>query len=159
MAAENIVEPTTSTTLSLPSFAATTATTPDYGVDPQIPAPVSASDDPDRGDPDSTREPKRRRYCPKALEKVEELLIAPHNSNPNFSFTFDTKSAASSPEITPKFGSFNFVASNSHENLKQEEEKAEAKQEQSEINGTEPKADSSIEAFEETKQDHKNVVS
>ena len=38
-----------------------------------------------------------------ALDKFEELTP----SNRAFSFSFDTKIAANSPESTPKFGSFN----------------------------------------------------
>ncbi|KAI4300933.1 hypothetical protein L6164_034259 [Bauhinia variegata] len=74
------------------------------------PAPATASGD-ETGkededlDPDSYHESKRRKKCPKALEKIEEFI--PLNTNESFSFTFDTKSIACGPEITPKFGSFN----------------------------------------------------
>ncbi|OAY44571.1 hypothetical protein MANES_08G162000v8 [Manihot esculenta] len=46
---------------------------------------------------------KRRKICPSALEKIEEIS----KSNQNFSFTFDTKLSGNSTQFTPKFGSFN----------------------------------------------------
>lgn len=52
---------------------------------------------------ETVREPKRRKNCPTALDNFQEL--AP--SNRAFSFSFDTRIAVSSPEFTPKFGSFN----------------------------------------------------
>ncbi|KAJ6921482.1 hypothetical protein NC652_015402 [Populus alba x Populus x berolinensis] len=57
---------------------------------------------------ETIRESKRRKKCPSALDKIEELA----QSNPNFSFTFDTQfGGGNSQEPTPKFGSFNLVAS------------------------------------------------
>ncbi|KAI4348567.1 hypothetical protein L6164_009276 [Bauhinia variegata] len=76
------------------------------------PAPTTApsyetgKDDVDP-DPESDHKSKRRKKCPKALEKIEEFI--PSNPNQSFSFTFDTKSVACGPEVTPKFGSFNAV--------------------------------------------------
>ncbi|GMH20229.1 hypothetical protein Nepgr_022070 [Nepenthes gracilis] len=51
------------------------------------------------------RESKRRKNCPTALNQLskEELL---NTSDLSFCFSFDSKSA-STPEVTPKFGSFN----------------------------------------------------
>lgn len=60
-------------------------------------------------EPDAAPEPKRRKTSPTTLDKIEELST----SNGNFSFTFDTKSTPSTPQVTPKFGSFNFVVSES----------------------------------------------
>ena len=117
--------PTSPTALSLPSSA---APIPDSGEASQIPTAASAAvaeDNPDQEDPDPTRESKRRKYCPKALEKVEELLLAA-DSNPNLSsFSFDTKFAACSPEITPKFGSFNLVVPSSDQKNRSCEKKEE----------------------------------
>ncbi|OVA18976.1 hypothetical protein BVC80_881g12 [Macleaya cordata] len=57
-------------------------------------------------EPDTVREPKRRRKCPAALEKFEEF----ETSNRSFSFSFDTKiTSGGHTESTPKFGSFNLV--------------------------------------------------
>lgn len=64
-------------------------------------------------DADTVREPKRRKLCPSALEKCEAIIInACSNPSNGFSFTFDPKFScgASTPEVTPKFGSFNLVA-------------------------------------------------
>ncbi|EXC30710.1 hypothetical protein L484_027885 [Morus notabilis] len=141
MAARNVLGPTSQTTLSLPSSA---SENPDSGDVSQTP---TAADYPVSEDPDSTREPKKRRCCPKALEQVEELLIGP-NSNPNlFSFSFDTKFSGCSPEITPKFGSFNLVVSNSAQNTRNCKKEAEGKDQ------TQNPTGSSSETVEETKQD------
>ncbi|PON44075.1 hypothetical protein TorRG33x02_332090 [Trema orientale] len=104
MAARNIIEPITPTPIL-----SVAPKNPDSGEDPPVPATVSA-ENPENEEPDSTREPKRRRYCPKALEKVEELVARP-DPNPNFSFSFDTKfMTGSGTETTPKFGSFDLKA-------------------------------------------------
>lgn len=77
---------------------------PDSGEDPPVRA-TATEESPEPEDSDPTREPKRRRHCPKALDKVEEL-IARSDPNLSFSFSFDTKVTASGTEVTPKFGSF-----------------------------------------------------
>lgn len=141
MAARNVLGPTSQTTLSLPSSA---SENPDSGDVAQTP---TAADNPVSEDLDSTREPKKRRCCPKALEQVEELLIG-SNSNPNLSsFSFDTKFSGCSPEITPKFGSFNLVVSNSAQNTANCKKEAESKDQ------TENPTGSSSETVGETKQD------
>ncbi|KAI6696959.1 hypothetical protein NL676_017078 [Syzygium grande] len=79
----------------------------DSGEAPGIPAAEKPGKDERE---DDARETKRRRNCPKALDKVQELARTDrrHQSHCSSSFTFDTKFNACSPEFTPKFGSFNF---------------------------------------------------
>ncbi|KAH8506790.1 hypothetical protein H0E87_013551 [Populus deltoides] len=78
----------------------------DSSQDPPLLA-TSSSQKSKKEEPETIRESKRRKKCPTALDKIEEL--AP--SNPSFSFTFDTQFGGNSQEPTPKFGSFNLVAS------------------------------------------------
>uniref|UniRef100_F6HQQ5 Uncharacterized protein n=1 Tax=Vitis vinifera TaxID=29760 RepID=F6HQQ5_VITVI len=75
---------------------------PDSGKYSPIPG-TTAGENPNKEEFKTVREPKRRKNCPTALDKFEELTP----SNRAFSFSFDTKIAANSPESTPKFGSFN----------------------------------------------------
>lgn len=70
-------------------------------------ATESCEEKPDKEDPDSLRQPKRRKNCPTALDKFDSVNSA---TNLGFSFSFDSKfSGCSTPEVTPKFGSFNRV--------------------------------------------------
>ncbi|GAB4843974.1 hypothetical protein Ancab_013938 [Ancistrocladus abbreviatus] len=57
------------------------------------------------GKEDTVRESKRRKNCPTALNQLskQELL---DNTDSSFIFSFDTK-PTTTPEVTPKFGSFN----------------------------------------------------
>ncbi|KAF3678646.1 hypothetical protein FXO38_03145 [Capsicum annuum] len=71
-------------------------------------------------DPDNTlHQPKRRKNCPTALDKFDSLNSV---TNFGFSFSFDSKfSGCSTPEVTPKFGSFNRVKPGSSKDSKSEE--------------------------------------
>ncbi|CAN4118680.1 unnamed protein product [Withania somnifera] len=79
--------------------------------------------------PDVIHQPKRRKNCPTALDKFDSVNSV---ANFGFSFSFDSKfSGCSTPEVTPKFGSFNRVKSVCSKDpksedivLKEEEEKA-----------------------------------
>ncbi|KAJ8570531.1 hypothetical protein K7X08_037503 [Anisodus acutangulus] len=77
-------------------------------------------DKPDKEDPDILRQPKRRKNCPSALDKFDSVDLG---SNLGFSFSFDPKfgSGCSTPEVTPKFGSFNRVKPVSSKDPKSEE--------------------------------------
>ena len=75
---------------------------PDSDIDSSI-AGTTAGENSNKEEFETVREPKRRKNCPTALDKFNDL--AP--SNRAFSFSFDTKIAANSPDSTPKFGSFN----------------------------------------------------
>ncbi|GMY19761.1 vacuolar protein sorting-associated protein VTA1 homolog [Fagus crenata] len=91
---------------------------PDSSHDPPIPTTTSDCLDPKKEEPENTApEPKRRKSCPKALDKVQET------SN-NFNFTFDTKFNGCTPQFTPKFGSFNLVVS-TKEKIKEETQEQE----------------------------------
>ncbi|KAK4281997.1 hypothetical protein QN277_013429 [Acacia crassicarpa] len=59
----------------------------------------------DKEDPDLSRDSKRRKMCPTALDKIEDFVPP----NRTFSFTFDTKFSACGSDATPKFGSFQSV--------------------------------------------------
>ncbi|KAF5473162.1 hypothetical protein F2P56_009789, partial [Juglans regia] len=74
--------------------------TPESENDSQI---SSNCQDPKKEDsPDTLREPKRRKNCPKSLDSIHE--------SSNFNFTFDTKFVNGfPPQFTPKFGSFNLL--------------------------------------------------
>ncbi|CAK7339907.1 unnamed protein product [Dovyalis caffra] len=78
----------------------------DSSQDPSL-LSTSSSHKSKKEEQETIRESKRRKNCPSALDKIEELTP----SNPNFSFTFDTQFSGNSQEFTPKFGSFNSVAS------------------------------------------------
>lgn len=106
MAAKNTSEPT-KPSLSTPTSSSSSSSNQDSKEEnnPQI-LEFDKANKPEYSE--TSREAKRRKNCPKALEKVEELA----SSNPSFSFTFDTKFSGCVPEITPKFGSFNLVLSN-----------------------------------------------
>lgn len=93
----------------------TPSETPGSGHEPPI-RTTSGSRDPKKDDPETAPEPKRRRNCPEALEKIQE--------SGNFNFTFDTKFKGSTPQFTPKFGSFNLVIPGK-EKVKEEEEEEE----------------------------------
>ncbi|KAI9082091.1 hypothetical protein K1719_027100 [Acacia pycnantha] len=71
--------------------------------DDDPPAPASVRDSKiDKEDPDLSRDCKRRKMCPTALDKIEDFVPP----NRTFSFTFDTKFSACGSDATPKFGSF-----------------------------------------------------
>ncbi|KAI5659670.1 hypothetical protein M9H77_28463 [Catharanthus roseus] len=65
-------------------------------------------------DPDTVHESKRRKSCPSALDKCDVIIKSCYNNNNNSScsFTFDPKfcSGVTTPEVTPKFGSFNLMS-------------------------------------------------
>ncbi|CAN4109339.1 unnamed protein product [Withania somnifera] len=70
-------------------------------------------------DSDLIRQPKRRKNCPTSLDKFD---LVNSNSNFGFSFSFDSKFVGcSTPEVTPKFGSFNRVKPGSVKDPKSEE--------------------------------------
>ncbi|KAK0598009.1 hypothetical protein LWI29_030742 [Acer saccharum] len=82
-------------------------------------------------EPKTTPESKRRKTCPIALDKIQEISL----SNGTSSFTFDTKLInCATDHITPKFGSFNHhVVSNqvkkkNHQLLNNFEDKEEDEQ-------------------------------
>ncbi|KAF8043713.1 hypothetical protein BT93_A1891 [Corymbia citriodora subsp. variegata] len=77
----------------------------DPGEAPRI---LALPEEPGKDEREDGRETKRRRNCPKALDKVQELGRPDRHHQHHHSFTFDTKFNACSPESTPKFGSFNF---------------------------------------------------
>lgn len=74
--------------------------TPESGNDIRI---SSNCQDPKKEDcPDTLREHKRRKNCPRSLDSIHE--------SPNLNFTFDTKFVNGFPsQFTPKFGSFNLL--------------------------------------------------
>lgn len=74
---------------------------PPHDGDPPSPASVDGGKI-DQEEADSCRDSKRRKMCPKALEKIEDFVPP----NRTFSFTFDTKFSACGSDVTPKFGSF-----------------------------------------------------
>ncbi|KAL2465893.1 Uncharacterized protein Adt_41744 [Abeliophyllum distichum] len=77
---------------------------PDHGQDPPPPAVAHGGgnrQEEEKETPETVREPKRRKTCPIALEKQKPSL--------NSSFSFFWGGGASTPETTPKFGSFNLV--------------------------------------------------
>ncbi|KAA8517887.1 hypothetical protein F0562_015361 [Nyssa sinensis] len=75
--------------------------------DPPISATASSGElKAKKRDPDMVCEPKRKKNCPSALDNFESIKPS---SNSNFSFSFDTDFVAT-PEVTPKFGSFNMAA-------------------------------------------------
>lgn len=90
----------------------------DSGDDPHPPPPTTTNageeaKERDPEDQETVRESKRRKICPSVLEKCEAILINSCSNNSNcFSFSFDPKfsSGVSTPEVTPKFGSFNLEA-------------------------------------------------
>ncbi|XP_055807936.1 uncharacterized protein LOC129876507 [Solanum dulcamara] len=87
------------------------------------PAPPTTADiweeKPEIEDPDILRQPKRRKNCPSALDKFDSVNSG---SNFGFSFSFDSKfSGCSTPEVTPKFGSFNRAKPVSSKDPKSEE--------------------------------------
>ncbi|KAJ7976536.1 Soluble starch synthase [Quillaja saponaria] len=87
--------------LSLPESAGV----PDSDEDPPLPTVASSGNIEKKEviDPDVSRQSKRRKNCPKALDNIEEFVP----SNQSFSFTFDTQLSGFCSEFTPKFGSFN----------------------------------------------------
>lgn len=77
-------------------------------------------------DPDTTRESKRRKSCPSALDKCEAIFKSCCNSSLSFSFDPKFCSGVTTPEVTPKFGSFNLVAAMTAAEIKEKiEEKTE----------------------------------
>ncbi|MCD7459324.1 hypothetical protein HAX54_040635 [Datura stramonium] len=88
--------------------------------DPSPPTTAeSCEEKAEKEDPDILRQPKRRKNCPSALDKFDSVNSA---SNFGFSFSFDSKfSGCSTPEVTPKFGSFNRVKPVSSKDPKSEE--------------------------------------
>ena len=67
------------------------------------PATVDGGNTDEIEDPDaSSHDSKRRKICPKALDKIDDFIPP----NRTFSFTFDTKFSACGSDATPKFGSF-----------------------------------------------------
>ncbi|CAI9102239.1 OLC1v1000478C1 [Oldenlandia corymbosa var. corymbosa] len=87
------------------------STATDGGIEPEKnenPEPAEEED------PAKETSNKRRKLCPSALEKCESIILNSCSSNPSnsFSFTFDPKFSCgvSTPEVTPKFGSFNLEA-------------------------------------------------
>ena len=109
-------------TLSHPSSDPSTnpSEIPDSSHDPPIPT-TSDSLDSKKNDLDTAPKPKRRKSCPKALDKVQETS--------NFNFTFDTKFNGCTAQFTPKFGSFNLVVS-AKEKVKEGAQEQEQEQEQ-----------------------------
>lgn len=101
----------------------------DSSHDPPIPTP-SDSLDSKKNDPDTASKPKRRKSCPKALDKVQETS--------NFNFTFDTKFNGYTPQFTPKFGSFNLVVS-AKEKVKEgaQEQKQEREEDEEQVEDNE----------------------
>ncbi|KAK9987035.1 hypothetical protein SO802_031986 [Lithocarpus litseifolius] len=100
----------------------------DSSHDPSIPT-TSDSLDSKKNDPDTAPKPKRRKSCPKALDKVQETS--------SFNFTFDTKFNGCTPQFTPKFGSFNLVVSAKEkvkEGAQEQEQEREEVEEQVEVN-------------------------
>nr|DAD29179.1 TPA_asm: hypothetical protein HUJ06_030647 [Nelumbo nucifera] len=87
-----------------PVFVEISGENPDSVQDPAAP-PTSAEENLELEELETFRESKRRKYCPAALEKFEEL----DSSSRSFSFSFDTKIMVGSCESTPKFGSFNLA--------------------------------------------------
>ena len=94
-------------------------TNSDSGDDPHPPPPTTTdggyeAGEKDPEDQEHVREAKRRRICPSALDKCESIFIKSCCSNNSncLTFSFDPKFScgASTPEVTPKFGSFNLVA-------------------------------------------------
>lgn len=88
------------------------------------------NDDPDT---DTVRESKRRKSCPSALDKCEAIFKSCINNSSSVSFSFDPKfcSGVTTPEVTPKFGSFNLVAAMTAAEIKEKiEEKTEEKEEE-----------------------------
>lgn len=73
---------------------------PDHGQDPRPPAAVNDGEE-EEENPETIREAKRRKTCSIALDKQKTSM--------NSSFSFFCGSGASTPETTPKFGSFNLV--------------------------------------------------
>ncbi|CAI9787490.1 unnamed protein product [Fraxinus pennsylvanica] len=73
---------------------------PDHGQDPPPPAAAYVEGE-EEENPETNREPKRRKTLPIALDKQKTSL--------NSSFSFFCGGGASTPETTPKFGSFNLV--------------------------------------------------
>ncbi|KAF5737613.1 hypothetical protein HS088_TW13G00500 [Tripterygium wilfordii] len=110
---------------TLPHLASTT--NPDSGETQSAPA-TSSGEKTHEEESNTTRESKRRKGCPKALDKVQDLTRS--NNQNNFSFTFDTKFSGCPPEFTPKFGSFNLTvkdlvqSSKDRETSEEEEKKA-----------------------------------
>uniref|UniRef100_A0A0V0HAK9 Putative ovule protein n=1 Tax=Solanum chacoense TaxID=4108 RepID=A0A0V0HAK9_SOLCH len=90
------------------------------GDDPSPPTTAESWEEkPEIEDPDILRQPKRRKNCPSALDKFDSVNSG---SNFGFSFSFDSKfSGCSTPEVTPKFGSFNRVKPGSTKDPKSEE--------------------------------------
>ncbi|KAG6619633.1 hypothetical protein I3842_Q091000 [Carya illinoinensis] len=91
--------------------------TPESGNDAQI---SSNCQDPKKEDrPDTLREPKRRKNCPRSLDSIHE--------SSNFNFTFDTKFVNGfPPQFTPKFGSFNLLFLTEEKEQQEQKEAAEA---------------------------------
>ncbi|KAL3538087.1 hypothetical protein ACH5RR_001453 [Cinchona calisaya] len=96
-----------------------TCTTPEPNSDsgddshPVHPATGNDGDDLKEENPETVRETKKRKICPSSLEKCEAIIKKSCSNSSNcFSFSFDPKysSGASTPQVTPKFGSFNLVA-------------------------------------------------
>ncbi|KAI3437018.1 uncharacterized protein J3R85_005744 [Psidium guajava] len=102
------------------------------GETPRIPTP----ENPGKDEQDDVRETKRRKNCPKALDKVPELARPDRHHQNHHSFTFDTKFNACSPENTPKFGSFNFCGQ-----VQEERERTRVDEERGGGGGEEEEAD------------------
>ncbi|KAG6641129.1 hypothetical protein CIPAW_09G051700 [Carya illinoinensis] len=96
---------------------------PDSGHDPPPISIASDSHDPQKEDPDTSRQPKRRKNSPKALDNIRESA--------NFNFTFDTKFNGCTLQFTPKFGSFNLLEL-SEKKIKEGTEQQEQKEEEEE---------------------------
>uniref|UniRef100_A0A5B7BY94 Uncharacterized protein n=1 Tax=Davidia involucrata TaxID=16924 RepID=A0A5B7BY94_DAVIN len=100
--AEKNVDGTLATSCSIPGEKS------DSCEDPPISATLSSGElKAKKRDPDMVCEPKRKKNCPSALDKFESIKES--SSKSSFSFSFDTNFVAT-PEVTPKFGSFNLVA-------------------------------------------------
>lgn len=84
-------------------------------------------------DPDTVRESKRRKSCPSALDKCEAIFKSCINSSLSFSFDPKFCSGATTPEVTPKFGSFNLVAAMTAAEIKEKiEEKTDEEEDKEE---------------------------
>lgn len=98
--------------------------TPDSGHDPPPISTSSDCHDSQKEDSDTSRQPKRRKNSPKALDNIRESA--------NFNFTFDTKFNGCTLQFTPKFGSFNLLEF-SEKKIKEGTEQQEQKEEEGEV--------------------------
>lgn len=93
----------------------TCPTTTPLPVEDSPPTTTLNSEEPKLENPEGNREAKRVKRCPssKALESGEAIIkFCSKNSGFSSSFSFDPKfcSGVTTPEVTPKFGSFNLAA-------------------------------------------------